>query len=102
RCLIVTSRPAIDSRATPACRLCALATGAVRDTICGMSTRASRSVRSPVSIARLRAAANFAVLVAGLNPVSLFAAEKRGPLAPDQSRLEIQLADPELVVELVA
>src|SRR5262249_20800292 len=74
----------------------------MRDTIRGMVTRTSRLVRAPFSIARLRAAANFAVLVGWLISGALLAAEKRGPLAPDQSRREIQLADPELVVELIA
>jgi putative membrane-bound dehydrogenase-like protein len=67
-----------------------------------MSTRTNRSQRTPCSTAALHVAANFAVLVGWLIPVSLLAAERHGPLAPDQSRLEIQLADPELVVELVA
>ncbi|HTI52541.1 MAG TPA: PVC-type heme-binding CxxCH protein, partial [Planctomycetaceae bacterium] len=60
------------------------------------------STRISVLTAGLRAAQSIAILAGCLVPFALLAAEGRGPLTPDQSRLEIQLADPDLVVELVA
>jgi putative membrane-bound dehydrogenase-like protein len=97
--LIVTLTAKHDAEA---CRSPALATQAMPYTIRGMPARTNRSVRTLVCIAVIGAAAHLAVLFGSHIPGPLFAAEKRGPLAPEQSRLEIQLADPDLVVELVA
>jgi putative membrane-bound dehydrogenase-like protein len=55
-----------------------------------------------VIVGLVAAASGVFPLYCCLLPGTLLSAERRGPLPPATSRLEIQLADPDLVVELVA
>jgi putative membrane-bound dehydrogenase-like protein len=67
-----------------------------------MAFRTKPLARFSVSIAGLIPRCVLGLVAWCLLPGTLLSADRHGPLPPDQSKLEIQLADPDLVIELVA